>query len=87
MKDLLTGNAEILALDCEDRAFFAINVTNVLDCIDYTKSEFETFRDGRRIMRFISYAFDPSKIENEHFFKLSMNLCHALLYQMNLGNV
>ncbi|RCX13019.1 hypothetical protein DFR58_11976 [Anaerobacterium chartisolvens] len=70
LKDLLIGNAEILQLDCEGWEFYAINVIKVLDCIDYDKSEYKTFRDGKRIMRFIKYAFDISKVKNEHLFKI-----------------
>lgn len=70
LTDFVTGNAEILELDCEDGSFYAINVTKVIDCINYIESEYKTFRDGKRIMRFIKYAFDQSKIENEHLFKI-----------------
>lgn len=70
MKDYLIGNAEILPIFCEDKEFFAINVTSVLDCIDYDTSEYKTFRDGIRIMRFTKYAFLKDKIENVHIFKI-----------------
>ena len=70
MKDYLIGNAENLPIFCEDREFFAINVTNVLDCIDYEASEYKTFRDGVRIMRFVKYAFIEDKIKNVHIFKI-----------------
>lgn len=70
LSDLLMGNAEILPLDCEDGIFFAINVINVIDCIDYGRSKYKTFRDGKRIMRFISYAFDEEKIKGMYLFKI-----------------
>ncbi|MCG8402552.1 MAG: hypothetical protein MJA84_13340, partial [Firmicutes bacterium] len=37
VKELLNGHAEILPLACSDGEFYAINVTEVLDCIDYEK--------------------------------------------------
>lgn len=67
--DLLIGNAEILPLNCEDGNFYAINVINVMDCIDYEKSQYKTFRDGKRIMRFTKYVFDERKIEGMNLFK------------------
>lgn len=70
VKDLLSRNAEILPLDCNDGEFYAINVTKVLDCIDYEKAEYKTYRDGKRIMRFTKYAFDISKVSSEHLFKI-----------------
>lgn len=70
LDDLLIGNAEILPLDCEEGSFYAINVINVIDCIDYEKSQYKTFRDGKRIMRFIKYVFTERKIEGVNLFKI-----------------
>lgn len=62
LSDFLQGNAEALPLTCDDGCFYAINVVNVCDCINYDRSEFTTFRDGKRIMKFTKYSFDKSKI-------------------------
>lgn len=70
LQDLLKGNAEILPLNCKEGDFFAINVTNILDCVDYKKSEYKTFRDGKRIMRFIKYVFKPQELISQHLFKI-----------------
>lgn len=70
LSDLLINSAEILPLECEDGKFYAINITNVKDCIDYDKSKYKTFRDGKRIMRFTKYVFDEMKIEWENLFKI-----------------
>ncbi len=67
---MLTDNAEILPLDCEDGNFYAINVINVMDCINYEKSQYKTFRDGTRIMRFTKYVFIEKKIEGMNLFKI-----------------
>lgn len=68
--EMLTNNAEVLPLDCEYGAFFAINVIKVIDCVDYENSKYKTFRDGKRIMRFTNYAFDKKKIEGVNIFKI-----------------
>lgn len=70
LNDLLAGNVETLPLDSADGIFYAVNVTTVLDCIDYRRSRYKTFRDGKRIMRFMEYAFDAKKIEGVHIFKI-----------------
>ena len=70
LSDLIEGNAEILPLDCEDGEFYAINVTNIIECIDYEKSQYKTFRDGKRIMRFTKYVFQEEKIKNISLFKI-----------------
>lgn len=67
--DLIKDNVEILPLDYTEE-FYAINVTSVLDCIDYDKAIFKTFRDGKRVMRFTEYAFDPEKICEKNIFKI-----------------
>lgn len=70
LRDLLINNAEILPLDYEEGDFYAINVVNVMDCIDYEKLKYKTFRDGKRIMRFTKYVFDEGKIEGANLFKI-----------------
>lgn len=70
VKDLLDGVAEILPVECSDGEFYAINALGVVDCIDYEKSKFKTFRDGVRIMRFEKYEFVEEKISRGHIFRL-----------------
>lgn len=47
-----------------------INVITVLDAIDYEKSIYKTYRDGKRIMAFKKYVFLPTVIENVSMFKI-----------------
>ena len=67
---MLKNEAEILPLHSEDGTFYAINVIDVLDCIDYKKSEYKTFRDGKRIMCFTKYSFIESIIKKHNIFKI-----------------
>ena len=67
---MLKNEAEILPLHFENRIFYAINVIDVLDCRDYKNSDYKTFRDGKRIMRFIKYSFIESIIKNHNIFKI-----------------
>lgn len=70
LEDLVEDNAEILPLDCKEGTFFAINVTNIVDCINYGESEYKTFSNSNRIMRFIKYAFYKEKVEGHTIFKV-----------------
>lgn len=67
---ILKNEVEILPLHFENGTFYAINVIDVLDCIDYKKSDYKTFRDGKRIMRFTKYSFIESIIKKHNIFKI-----------------
>lgn len=70
LKDLIVNDAELLSLTCPDGDFYAVNVTKVLDCIDYNKSEYKMFRDGKRIMRFVKYSFIKDAITGVNIFRI-----------------
>ena len=42
-----------------------------MDAIDYEKSVYKTFRDGKRILAFKKYAFIPEVVMNTPIFKIS----------------
>ena len=69
------SNIEILPLKCSFGDYWAINVIDVLECIDYEKSEFILLSDdlieGRpRIMHFTKYVFNKERIEEYNVFKI-----------------
>lgn len=71
----ILGNYELLPLDCDFGDYWAINVLDVLDCIDYERAEFKRFSKKNenelpRIMMFTKYAFCPEKVRNHHVFKI-----------------
>lgn len=70
VEDLIKENCEVLPLICADGEFYIINVTTVLDAIDYSKSKFKRFSTSNRIMRFIKYEFIKEKVEGQHIFKI-----------------
>ena len=55
---LIKNEVELLPLSLDDDLLHGINVTTVLDAIDYDLSEYLTFRDGKRIMYFKKYFFN-----------------------------
>lgn len=70
LHNFLDETIEVLKLKCEDGDYYLINILNVLDCIDYEKSIFKTFKDEKRIMRFIKYHFKKDCIDGYDLFKI-----------------
>lgn len=70
LKKYLAHTSEILPLKNNESSFYAINITKVLDCINYEKSEFKMFKDGIRIMRFKKYSFFEEKLDGNNIFKI-----------------
>ena len=46
-----------------------MNITKVIDCIDYDNAEYKSLPDGK-IMFFTKYAFIEDKVKNQHIFKI-----------------
>ena len=67
---LIKNEVEVLPLAFSERNFYAINITTVLDCIDYDKSQYRTYSDGKRIMVFERYSFKEKLIKNKSIFKI-----------------
>ncbi len=68
--DDLKDSSELLPIKVDGLDLYMVNITEVLDCIDYEKSEYKLFSDGQRIMRFIKYVFDKDIISGKHIFKI-----------------
>lgn len=70
LSDLINKDVEVLPLVFDEQEFFGINVTTVLDAIDYENSIYRTYRDGKRIMAFKKYAFISDVIKDIPIFKI-----------------
>ena len=57
LRPIIKNSTEELKLICKEKKYYAINVTKVLDVVDYSKAEYIKFSDGNRIMVFEKYAF------------------------------
>ena len=69
LKNLIDDEIELLSISFDEGEYFIINVLEILDCIDYERSEYKTFSDGR-IMRIKKYEFIRNEIYGKHIFKL-----------------
>lgn len=72
LNPIISESSEILELITYDGEYYGINVTAVLNVIDYSKSEYRTYSDGKRIMAFKKYAFvQSSKLIKHNIFKIT----------------
>lgn len=74
VKDILlpivAGEVETLPLAHPDLKLFMLNITNVIDCVDYKRSVIKLTKKGN-FARFIKLVFDFSEIpENTYIFKI-----------------
>lgn len=70
LRPLIAGSVEELELICPDGDYCGINVTAVLDVIDYTKSKRIPCDEKQRILVFERYAFkDCPELRQHHIFK------------------
>ena len=71
LQPLIENSSEELELVFDEKKYTAINVTAVLDVVDYEKSIYKTFSDGRKIMFFRKYAFRVcEELKQHHIFKI-----------------
>lgn len=69
LQSLIGKNAEFLPLSYDERKCYILNVTNVIDCFDYSKGKF-TPRDNGRVHFVKEYAFREEEIVDTDIFKL-----------------
>lgn len=75
LEEFLKDKAELLPVYHEKSKYYVVNIINVIDALDYEKSEFERFDTGA-IMYCTKYSFKPEIVENQHLFKIP--LCNSI---------
>ncbi|MCS7461414.1 hypothetical protein N0M98_14775 [Paenibacillus doosanensis] len=70
LNHLLEGKAEVLPYQHKHDKYFAINVTNMIDCIDFSKADFSTYTGSDSVKEINKYVFIESLIANESIFKI-----------------
>lgn len=69
LEEFLKANAELLPAYYEGNKYYVVNVINVIDALDYEKSEFERFETGA-VMYCNKYSFKSEVVINQHLFKI-----------------
>jgi hypothetical protein len=70
LQSLIGGSVEALPLEHPTGIFYAINVLDLVDCLDYSRSQIERFPSGG-IMYIERYAFKKGCVEGRHIFKIA----------------
>lgn len=71
LRPLIQNSVEELALQFQEAEYYGINVTAVLNVIDYSKAKYRMYSDGKRIMAFQKYAFrNCIELRNNNIFKI-----------------
>ena len=71
LKPLIRDSVEFLELVFPESEYWGVNVTKVLDVINYEKAQFRTFPNSNRIMVFEKYAFvDSEELRSASIFKI-----------------
>ena len=66
---LIGENVEALELEYEE-PYYAINVTRVLNAINYGRSEYVSHKNNGEIVTFSKYSFFPEKVQGVPIFKI-----------------
>jgi hypothetical protein len=69
MKPFLTENVQILPLTHPNHKYYLLNVTNVIDALDYDNSEFLKLRSGKKV-KVKQYVFKEDLVLNQDIFKI-----------------
>jgi hypothetical protein len=70
LQSLVKGSVEALPLEHPTKTVYAINVLDLLDCLDYSRSQIVRFPSGG-IMEIERYAFKEGCVEGKHIFKIA----------------
>ncbi len=71
LREMVDADAEVLKLDFDECEYFAINITTVLDVVDYSKAKYKTFQNSKKIMRFEKYEFRKCpELESHNMFRI-----------------
>lgn len=70
LKPYLEKHCQIFEILSQDEKIFIVNVTDMIDCLDYDKSEIKRFPSSGRVMRVMKYVFKIEKLMDAIIFKL-----------------
>ena len=65
LADLIEDQVEFLPLIAADREWYLLNITNLVDAVDFSKSDVKFFPDGQEIMRIKKAFFFEEKLKRK----------------------
>lgn len=69
LEDLLKDNCEIIKLKCKSRMFFAVNILNPINALNYDNSKLKRLRSGL-VVDVDEYIFLEEKIKGKNIFRI-----------------
>lgn len=66
----LKSHSQIFKINNNGTIFYVINVTDIIDCLDYDNSEIKYFSSSNRVMDIEKYVFHSEKLKKATIFKL-----------------
>lgn len=72
--DLIKDDVEVLSYLHPKETYFAINVLNVVDCLDRSAAVLDIDEEYNIVRNINKYAFHKDRIEHENIFKIPENL-------------
>lgn len=79
IKTLIQDSTQVLYAKSNSQKLYVLNVTTIIDCLDYENSKLKRFPSSGRIMRVEEYAFHKEKLKDVFIFKIPEEL-HAHPY-------
>lgn len=66
----LKNHSQIFKIKSDNKIFYVVNVIDIIDCLNYDKSELKYFSSSGRVMNVEKYVFKTEKLKNATIFKL-----------------
>lgn len=70
LEPLISDSVKTLPLECDSKEFNLLKVTNIIDCLDYSKADVFRFQKTGRVLGIRKHAFKEELIMNQHFFAI-----------------
>jgi hypothetical protein len=67
---LINNNVQLLPLKCNEGSYNILKVTNIVDCLDYSKADVFRFQQTGKVLGIRKYAFKEDLIQSQHFFAI-----------------
>ena len=70
LQPIVEDRVKLFPLNCGDKEYIILKVTNIIDCLDYSKADVFRFQETGRVLHINKYAFKKELIRGEHLFAI-----------------
>lgn len=65
----INNHAQVFQTRYENNLAYVLNITEIIDCLDYEHSKLKFFKSSGRLMRVEEYVFDKAALDDAVIFK------------------